>query len=154
DATTGIRYGYPDKPVGRSSGNFNAYTPAIRRELDRVGQQNSHDLLSNAIKFTPDGGRVGVEVSAGPADRFVRIAISDTGCGISEQDQKLVFDRLYQVKRDGDELEARQGLGLGLSIARQLVLQHGGELTVNSEVGKGSTFTFTMPADQQGRRAA
>ncbi|MEM7377477.1 MAG: hybrid sensor histidine kinase/response regulator [Pseudomonadota bacterium] len=111
-------------------------------------------LLSNAIKFTPEGGRVDIEVDSGVADRCLRFAVTDSGCGISPEDQKLVFDRLYQVKHNGDELQARQGLGLGLSIARQLVSQHGGELTVSSELGKGSTFMFTMPVDRQGRRAA
>ncbi len=111
-------------------------------------------LLSNAVKFTPAGGSVDIEVSSGDADRCVRFVVRDSGCGISGEDQTLVFDRLYQVKRDGDELQARQGLGLGLSIARQLVLQHGGELTVDSEVGRGSEFVFTMPIAREGRKAA
>jgi len=104
--------------------------------------------------FTPAGGSVDIEVSSGDADRCVRFVVRDSGCGISGEDQTLVFDRLYQVKRDGDELQARQGLGLGLSIARQLVLQHGGELTVDSEVGRGSEFVFTMPIAREGRKAA
>lgn len=111
-------------------------------------------LLSNATKFTSEGGQIDVEVATGSADTFVRFTVRDTGCGISPEDQKLVFDRLYQVKCGGDELQARHGLGLGLSIARQLVSQHAGELTVDSELGEGSTFSFTLPVVRQGRRAA
>ncbi len=111
-------------------------------------------LVSNAVKFTDQGGSVVIEVGLGEADRCLRFSVKDTGRGISTDDQKLVFDRLYQVKRDGDELQARSGLGLGLSIARQLILQHGGELIVTSELGVGSEFVFTLPVDRQGRQAA
>lgn len=111
-------------------------------------------LVTNALKFTPRGGRIDVEATRVAADNVIRIAVRDTGCGISEENQQRVFDRLFKVKSNVDELEAREGLGLGLSIARQLVAQHGGELSVESEVGKGSTFSFTMPIEKEDRRAA
>lgn len=111
-------------------------------------------LVTNALKFTPRGGRIDIEATRVVADNVIRIAVRDTGCGISEENQQRVFDRLFKVKSNVDELEAREGLGLGLSIARQLVAQHGGELSVESEVSKGSTFSFTMPIEKEDRRAA
>jgi signal transduction histidine kinase len=99
------------------------------------------NLLSNAVKFTPEGGRV--TVTAAPADGAVAIAVSDTGVGIAAEDQAAVFEEFRQV--GSDAARKREGTGLGLTLARRFVELHGGRLWVTSEVGKGSTFTFTLP---------
>ena len=99
------------------------------------------NLLSNAVKFTPEGGRVGV--AARLANGAVEIAVSDTGIGIAPEDQEAIFEEFRQV--GGDYSQKREGTGLGLSLARKFVELHGGKIWVTSAVGKGSTFTFTLP---------
>jgi signal transduction histidine kinase len=99
------------------------------------------NLLSNAVKFTPDGGRIGVR--AGRIDGGVAISVSDTGIGIAPEDQEAIFEEFRQVGTD--ELRKREGTGLGLALTRKFVELHGGTITVASEPGKGSTFTFTLP---------
>jgi signal transduction histidine kinase len=104
------------------------------------------NLLNNAVKFTQRGGTVRVCARPRPgASDQVEIAVSDTGCGIAPEHVDRVFERLYQVPVSG-EAATGSGLGLGLSIARDLVHRHGGELTVQSAVGVGSTFRFNLPA--------
>jgi signal transduction histidine kinase len=99
------------------------------------------NLLSNAVKFTPEGGRV--VLRAVPADGTVEISVSDTGIGIAEEDQETIFEEFRQV--GGDYARKREGTGLGLTLARKFVELHGGRLWVKSEMGKGSTFTFSLP---------
>jgi signal transduction histidine kinase len=99
------------------------------------------NLLSNAVKFTPEGGRIGV--AAAPVDGAVEIAVSDTGIGIAPEDQATVFEEFRQVGHDA--ARKREGTGLGLTLARKFVELHGGRLWLTSEIGKGSTFTFTLP---------
>jgi len=99
------------------------------------------NLLSNAVKFTPDGGRVGVR--AVRADGAVEISVSDTGIGIAPEDQEAVFEEFRQVGTD--VVRKREGTGLGLALTRKFVELHGGTIRVESELGKGSTFTFTLP---------
>jgi Histidine kinase-, DNA gyrase B-, and HSP90-like ATPase len=102
------------------------------------------NLIDNGIKFTPEGGTVTVHAQLFAADNgFLRLWVSDTGCGISPDNCSLVFDRLAQVNSSSDV--SRNGLGLGLFIARELVLLHGGRVWVESQLGKGSTFYFTLP---------
>ena len=96
--------------------------------------------LSNAIKFTPEGGRI--EVSAVPRDGLVEISVSDTGVGIAPEDQEAVFEEFRQVGTSEKKVE---GTGLGLALCRKFVELHGGKIWVQSEVGRGSTFTFTLP---------
>ena len=101
------------------------------------------NLVDNALKFTPPGGKVRIELSTPPkGTEGVVVAVSDTGKGIDAEHLDHVFERLYQV-RDGSE-QSRMGLGLGLSICREIVRLHGGELTVTSRVGTGTTFRFTL----------
>ena len=109
----------------------------------RVTQVVSN-LVDNALKFTPAGGKVRIEagLSLGAADRLL-VSVSDTGKGIEAAHLDHIFERLYQV-RDGSE-QSRMGLGLGLFICREIVRLHGGELTVTSRVGAGTTFRFTLP---------
>jgi signal transduction histidine kinase len=99
------------------------------------------NLLSNAVKFTPEGGRV--EVRAAPADGGVEIAVSDTGIGIAPEDQEAVFEEFRQVGTD--YARKREGTGLGLALTKRIIELHGGRIWVKSEVGKGSTFTFSLP---------
>jgi GAF domain-containing protein len=99
------------------------------------------NLLSNAVKFTPEGGRIGI--NARQADGAVEISVSDTGIGIAPQDQAKIFEEFRQV--GGDYAHKKEGTGLGLTLAKKFVELHGGRIWVESEVGKGSTFTFTLP---------
>ena len=99
------------------------------------------NLLSNAVKFTPEGGKV--DVSAARANAMVEISVSDTGIGIAAEDQEDIFEEFRQV--GGDYARKREGTGLGLTLARRFIELHGGRVWVKSEVGKGSTFTFSLP---------
>ena len=107
-------------------------------------KQILHNLLTNAIKFTPDGGRV--RVQAAESERLAEISVSDTGIGIPEDQQQAVFDKFYQVRagiQGGSE-----GTGPGLAITKRLVDQHGGSLWLKSEPGSGTCFTFTIPFER------
>src|SRR5262249_38635397 len=97
------------------------------------------NLLSNAVKFTPEGGRIGI--NARQADGSVEISVSDTGIGISPEDQANIFEEFRQV--GGDYAHKTEGTGLGLTLAKKFVELHGGKIWVESEVGKGSTFSFS-----------
>ncbi|MGA7591012.1 MAG: response regulator, partial [Candidatus Sulfotelmatobacter sp.] len=112
-------------------------------KADRVRfKQILYNLLSNAVKFTPNGGEINI---ACIDDRdFVSVSVTDTGIGIRPEDQKLVFEEFRQVEGTPDT--AHQGTGLGLAITKRLVEQQGGRVSLESELGKGSRFTFTIPA--------
>jgi signal transduction histidine kinase len=110
---------------------------------ERRIRQVVFNLLSNAVKFTPEGGRV--EISAARQDGEVLIAVSDTGRGISPDDQSRIFEEFQQA--GGGNGERPEGTGLGLALSRSLVELHGGRIWVESEPGKGSTFTFTLPVE-------
>jgi signal transduction histidine kinase len=99
------------------------------------------NLLSNAVKFTPEGGRIGIH--ARQADGAVEISVTDTGIGISPDDQTTIFEEFRQV--GGDYAHKKEGTGLGLTLAKKFVELHGGRIWVESEVGKGSIFSFTLP---------
>ena len=108
---------------------------------ERKVRQVVLNLLSNAMKFTPEGGRVSVR--AAPGDAETAISVSDTGIGVAAEEQEAIFEEFRQA--GGDSAGKREGTGLGLALARRFVELHGGRLWVTSEVGKGSTFTFTVP---------
>jgi signal transduction histidine kinase len=108
---------------------------------ERKVKQVLLNLLSNAVKFTPEGGRIGV--TATRTDDAVQIAVSDTGIGIAPEDLEAVFEEFRQVGTD--VAKKREGTGLGLALSRKFVELHGGKIRVESEVGKGSTFSFTLP---------
>jgi signal transduction histidine kinase len=99
------------------------------------------NLVSNALKFTPKGGRV--RLGASREGAFVRVSVADTGVGIPREDLHDIFDKYAQARSRATRSE--KGTGLGLYITRQLVELHGGKISVQSEVGKGSTFSFTIP---------
>src|SRR5262249_41881662 len=98
-------------------------------------------LLSNAVKFTPEGGKVSVR--AARVDGALEVSVSDTGIGIAPEDREAIFEEFRQV--GSDYAKKREGTGLGLALARRFVALHGGRLWVESEVGRGSTFTFSIP---------
>ncbi len=98
------------------------------------------NLVDNAVQYTPEGGRVRVSVSAGPREAIV--SVEDTGIGIPLADQERIFERFYRV--DAARSREAGGTGLGLSIARHIVEAHGGRLWVESEVGHGSKFSFSL----------
>jgi signal transduction histidine kinase len=93
------------------------------------------NLVKNAYEAMPNGGELGISVYQ--RDHLAFLSVKDTGMGILEKDRERIFDELFSSKPGGS--------GLGLAIARQVVRQHGGELSVQSEVGKGSTFTIQLP---------
>ena len=113
---------------------------------ERKVRQVMLNLLSNAVKFTPDGGRV--DVRAALEGDEVRVSVADTGVGIAAEDQDKIFEAFRQVGADG--AARREGTGLGLTLTQQFVELHGGRIWVESEPGKGSTFTFTLPARAPG----
>ena len=98
------------------------------------------NLLDNAVQYTPAGGRIRVSAMAGP--REVVITVEDTGIGIPRADQERIFERFYRV--DAARSREAGGTGLGLSIAKHIIEAHGGRLWVESEVGHGSKFSFTV----------
>jgi signal transduction histidine kinase len=108
---------------------------------ERKVKQILVNLLSNAVKFTPQGGRI--DVSARRGNGCIEIAVADTGIGIAPEDQKKVFEEFRQA--GSDHLKKAEGTGLGLALSRKFVEMHGGSITLQSEVGRGSTFTFTLP---------
>jgi two-component system, NtrC family, sensor kinase len=108
---------------------------------ERKVKQVLLNLLSNAVKFTPEGGRISLK--AGRTDGMVQIAITDTGIGIAPEDQAAIFEEFRQVGHD--VTRKQEGTGLGLTLAKKFVELHGGRIWVESEVGRGSTFTFTLP---------
>jgi signal transduction histidine kinase len=124
---------------------------------ERLGQMQADErkvrqvvlnLLSNAIKFTPEGGRI--DVTAMPRDGFVEVSVRDTGVGIAPEDQEAVFEEFRQVGTADKKVE---GTGLGLTLCRKFVELHGGKIWVKSQVGVGSTFTFTLPLPIDQHRA-
>lgn len=137
----------------------------------RLFKQVLFNLLDNAVKFTPDGGRVTVRASleqraeeetwsrAGPdhdsrsapeGPVFCRVAVTDTGIGIAPEDQERIFNSFEQA--DNSHARTYEGTGLGLTLCKQIVELHGGRIWVESEVGRGSTFTFILPLDRRRSR--
>ncbi|HEY4671350.1 MAG TPA: HAMP domain-containing sensor histidine kinase, partial [Gemmatimonadaceae bacterium] len=115
----------------------------ITADLDKT-QQILVNLLANALKFTPSGGTISLAVA--PAETRVAISVTDTGIGVPEEDLQRIFEPFAQAKRALVESDA--GVGLGLAISRQLARAMGGDLTVASKLGSGSSFTLTIPRTQ------
>ena len=105
------------------------------------------NLLSNAIKFTPEGGRITLNARLEDTGRRVRVAVSDTGIGIAPHDQARLFQEFVQL--DAGPSRHYEGTGLGLALSMRLVELHGGRMGVRSELGKGSTFWFTLSRAEQ-----
>jgi signal transduction histidine kinase len=110
-------------------------------------RQILNNLLSNAIKFTPEGGRIDVRAERDEWDRLV-LQVVDTGVGIAEEDQVIIFEKFRQSQSEiATDAMTREfsGTGLGLSIVKELCKLLGGEIAVESDLGKGSTFTARLP---------
>ncbi len=108
---------------------------------ERKVKQVLLNLLSNAVKFTPEGGRI--DVRAALLDGGAEVSVADTGVGIAPEDHEAVFEEFRQVGTD--YARKHEGTGLGLALARKFVELHGGKIWVQSQVGQGATFTFTIP---------
>jgi len=118
------------------------------------------NLLSNAIKFTPGGGKITMRIwddpsplpsagegGRGPGEGLLKIQVIDTGIGIPADKVQNVFERFMQV--DASSTRAYGGMGIGLSLVKDFVEQHGGMVEVTSELGKGTTFTITLPRGKE-----
>ena len=103
-----------------------------------------YNLNDNALKFTPKGGTI--TINAMQRDKYVQMSVGDTGIGISMQNIERIFDPFYQA--DGSSTRKYRGTGLCLAIIKKFVKMHGGNIWVKSEVGKGSTFFFTIPINK------
>lgn len=115
-------------------------TPHIRGDKHKLAVL-FNNMIGNAVKYTPDGGRVDVRIESD--DRVVKLIVADTGIGIGEKDLPHVFDKFYRAAQD--EVQQIKGTGLGLAISREIAHLHGGDMFVESQLGKGSTFTVELP---------
>jgi signal transduction histidine kinase len=130
-----------DKGIGFKI-NLPPKLPAIRADRDKLTLA-LHNLVGNALKYTPHGGHVTVNVVI---DRnALGIDVIDTGIGISEEDQKHIFEKFYRAQ--DPRVGKITGTGLGLTLAREVVRLHGGDITVESKIDSGTTFTLTIPVD-------
>jgi signal transduction histidine kinase len=132
----------------------NIYYPSLKKPLsvvsDRVKlKQILLNLIGNALKFTPDGGEIRIEIdeTVRSEEKRMVFSVADNGIGIPPDQLDAVFESFRQV--DGSHTRAHGGTGLGLAISRQLVEMHGGKIWVESEIGKGSRFTFWLPVEQK-----
>jgi len=130
-------------PLASASGvtletELEAGLPLVNIDPDRIAQVLSN-LVGNAVKFTPQGGHVKMRALRQPAG--ILVIVQDTGVGIAAEDLPFVFDRFWQSKRTD-----RSGAGLGLAIAHGIVRAHGGSLTLESDIGRGTTAVLTLPA--------
>ncbi|MBI5631242.1 MAG: response regulator [Elusimicrobia bacterium] len=111
------------------------------------------NLIGNALKFTPEGGLISVQMRKWDKnDKFIRISITDTGPGIEPGAAKRLFERLYQIP--DPERRSLNGLGIGLHLCRDIVSRHGGEIWMESKIGNGSTFSFTIPIHKAWTKSA
>jgi len=120
-----------------------SHLPDIWMDADRIGQLLDN-LIGNALKFTDERGYVTVEVLLKVHDgKEIQVSISDTGCGIHKENLENIFIKFKRIESGKD---TARGTGLGLSIAKHVITAHGGKIWVESALGKGSTFFFTLPA--------
>ena len=113
---------------------------------ERKVKQVLFNLLTNAVKFTPSGGRV--DVRAWRQDGRAYVAVRDTGVGIAPEEQAKIFDEFGQARAGKAQGE---GTGLGLALVKRFVELHGGQVSLASAAGQGSTFTFSLPVLQRSR---
>jgi len=118
--------------------------PSVNIDAHRINQV-LHNLLENGLAHTGNGGSI--TVTAEKQDNWVKVSVTDTGEGIPASEVPNLFERFYRV--DKSRTRATGGYGLGLTIARRLVEAHGGKIGLQSEIGKGSRFSFTLPISQE-----
>ena len=118
--------------------------PKLRGDKQRLSVM-INNLIGNAVKYTPEGGEVSVTLEL--RERHVRILVKDTGIGIDPTDQPRVFEKFYRA--DSEQVRAVPGTGLGLAIAREVARVHGGDIYLQSQPGKGSTFTVELPVAEE-----
>jgi signal transduction histidine kinase len=121
---------------------------SIRADREKIALL-LHNVLGNAIKYTPEGGEVRVAVEAGETELTVRV--TDNGPGIAPEDHEKIFQKFYRT--DDARLSESKGSGLGLALAREIARLHGGDITLESEPGRGSTFTIRVPSGTAGARS-
>jgi signal transduction histidine kinase len=132
--------------------------PTVEADSQRIAQV-VRNLLGNALRYTPSGGTITISAdlpekqgngspSLPPSPVWVRVTVADTGTGIPPEELPHIFDRFYRVDRS--RTRASGGTGLGLAVARQLVEAHGGRIWAESQPGRGSAFSFTLPASHHG----
>lgn len=148
---TGLKMDY--EPQAAEKGltlafNLPPKMPVLHADRDMV-MLALHNLLSNAMKYTPKGGSVTVNADAN--DSRVAVEIHDTGIGISEADQAKLFEKFYRA--NDKRIAGITGTGLGLALARQVTRLHGGDITLQSQLDKGSAFTMTLPLTSPSARA-
>ncbi|MFA6413693.1 MAG: ATP-binding protein [Syntrophales bacterium] len=115
--------------------------PAVMMDSEKM-EEVVENLLSNALKFTPEEGRITMSAACIPGERVLRITIEDTGCGIPQEGLKDIFEKFRRIEAG---MGTVRGTGLGLAIAKYIIDEHGGRIWVESEIGKGSSFIFTLP---------
>jgi two-component system sensor histidine kinase/response regulator len=125
-----------------------ARLPRVTADAERM-QQVLINLVGNAMKFTPQEGQITISVRHRADVHAYEISVADTGIGIAPEDQERIFDEFAQIRRNNDGRH-KDGSGLGLAIARRIVQAHEGQLTVTSKPGKGSVFSFLLPAKVHG----
>jgi two-component system phosphate regulon sensor histidine kinase PhoR len=114
--------------------------PVIRGDRDKIVLA-LHNLVGNALKYTPAGGQVRVQVEVDGGG--VNVSVIDNGIGIKPEETEMIFEKFYRAK--DKRLSGITGSGLGLTLARQVVRLHGGDISVRSQLDKGSTFTMSLP---------
>ena len=129
---------YAERQAVAVTTDLSAKLPQVTADRERIRQVVTN-LLHNAIKFSPQGG--GVVISTGQEEGYVSVSIADKGIGIAREDLPHVFERFYKA----DKSRSGGGTGLGLAITKHIVQTHGGKISVQSEEGKGSVFSFTLP---------
>ena len=117
----------------------------IFADKERI-EQVITNIIGNAIKYTPDGGEIKVSVVETDSNNY-EISVADTGVGIPKEDLEHIFERFYRV--DKSRSTDAGGTGLGLSIAKDIIDAHGGNITMDSEYGKGTTVIITLPKDSR-----
>ena len=115
----------------------------VKVDQERL-RQVFHNIIGNAIKFTPDNGSIKIETQMHLKKNLVEVLVHDTGTGIPQEDLEIIFHKFQQ--RSSENSEKKMGTGLGLATVKQIILAHGGKVWATSQVGQGSTFHFTLPS--------
>ena len=125
--------------------SIDADVPLIEADFEKI-RHVVENLVGNAMKFTPEGGTVRVAVSYHPECEQAWICVADTGVGVAKADRERIFERFAQA--DSSVSRKYRGTGLGLALAKEYVEMHGGDITLESELGHGSAFTVRLPIRQ------